>query len=156
MASPHSMALQYRAAMRLALLLLSLLATACGTTQPTPTAPHATPSVPQGLPDALAGWAEGGKDMVWAHTRPGPPPDLPLERFERCGDFGIAFFDASNHRLFIPDGEGGFIDDNLLWAAGSLRESPQGADGGFVATPEEATLDPYRSQHGPCEVVFRR
>ena len=63
---------------------------------------------------------------------------------------------SHNHRLFIPDGEGGFIDDNLLWAAGSLRESPQGADGGFVATPEDATLDPYRSQHGPCQVVFRR
>jgi hypothetical protein len=127
-----------------AVVLLGILVSGCGLLSTGP------------LPNDLAAWAEGGKDMVWSHTTPDPPPDMPLERLEVCGDFGIAFFDSSDHRLFIPDGAGGFLDDDLLWAAGTLSEPPENADGGFVASAEDPDLSGYRTDHGPCEIAFQR
>jgi hypothetical protein len=116
------------------------------------------PSPPTGpLTPDLVDWADRGKDMVWTHTPTDDPvPDMPLERFEVCGGFGIAFFDSSEHRLFIPDGDSGFIDDDLLWVAGDLSVGPERADGGFAPSPQGPTVNPYRTTHGPCEVVFER
>jgi hypothetical protein len=126
------------------MLTLSVLLAACAAPQPGP------------LSADLADWAERGKDMVWSHTTPDPPPDMPLERFEVCGDFGIAFFDSSDHRLFISDGADGFLDDDLLWTAGDLSQPPENADGGFIPSPQDPTVNPYRTEHGPCEVVFEQ
>lgn len=101
-------------------------------------------------------WANGAKDMVWSHTTHGAPPDLPLDRVELCDDFAIVFFDASQHRPRVPDGEGGHVDDDLLWAAGTLSEPPEGADGGWVSDPRDRTIQPYRDANVPCETVILR
>lgn len=125
-----------------AVLLLSILLSACALLPQRP------------LPDDLAAWAEGGRRMVWNHTTLEPLPPMPLERFEVCGDFGLAFFDSSEHRLFIADGAGGFIDDDLLWAGGPLSEPPENLEGGFVASPQDPRLNMYHDDLGPCEVIF--
>ena len=103
------------------------------------------------VPNDVAEWAEGAKDMVWDHTisrEQGPPPDLPLRRVELCRDFVIVLFDASQHRP--PDLDDAHVNGDLLWAAGRLSEAPEGADGGWVETPANGILEPYRAQHGPC------
>lgn len=130
--------------------LLGMLLAACGF--------HSTGP----LPNDLAAWAERNKDETWTNTwgAPAPPPDMPLVQFELCDkEFGIAFFDSSEHRLFLPDEEGGFVDDDVLWVAGLLSPEPHenaGVDGGFAASAEDSDLSGYRTHHGPCEVLFRR
>ncbi|MGH9226536.1 MAG: hypothetical protein ACRD2W_22745 [Acidimicrobiales bacterium] len=78
-----------------------------------------------------------------------------MERVEVCGDdFTIVFFDASEHRLFIETGDGGFLDGDLLWAAGLLSENPEGAGGGWTAPAvRDAAVDADRAEHGPCAVA---
>lgn len=110
-----------------------LVLAACDTTMP-PSPPAQQP------PERVRAWAEGAKDMVWLHTRPGPPPALPLARLETCGDYAIAFFDDPG-------------DEGSLWAAGSLSEPPEGADGGFVESTDAADLQTRREANGPCTVT---
>lgn len=114
------------------------------------------PRVP--LTQDMVEWALGARASAWEHgvlPRGVAPPEAPLERVEVCGDdFLIVFFDASRDRPFIPDGEGGFLDGDLLWVAGMRSEDPAGADSGWTDPPErDAAVAQYRADHGPCVVA---
>lgn len=125
----------------LMLMLLSVLLASCDAAPsptPTPTAPE--PSAVE-VSVELITWAQGARDMVWRHLRPGPPPNLSAARIETCADYAIAFFHSTG-------GE-------LLWAAGRLSESPEGADGGFVSSAgAEALAADRREGQAGCRVVF--
>jgi hypothetical protein len=95
-------------------------------------------------------WAEGAKNMVWRHIVRGDPPALELVRVEDCGGFAIVFFEGPR------DAEGEPLNQPLLWAAGSTSESPEGADGGWADSFEDAVLSQYRDAHGPCEIAPAR
>lgn len=61
---------------------------------------------------------------------------------EVCGTYGIVFF-------VDPQGEG------LLWAAGTLSESPEGADGGFAASTNAGEIQDRRQRNAPCTVIHQ-
>lgn len=113
------------------------------------------PVVRDPLPAPVVAWAEGAKDMVWQHTARGAPPPLTLERVELCDDFAIVFFAAPPDGRATDTGDGLPIGQDLLWAAGLLSESPEGADGGWTSSPE-SDAQSYRSEHGPCVIAFER
>ena len=125
----------------LMLMLLSVLLASCDA----PQSPTRTPMAPEpstaAVSEELITWAQGARDMVWRHLRPGPPPKLSAARMETCGDYAIVFFESTG-------GE-------LLWAAGRLSEPPEGADGGFVSSADaEALAADRREGQVGCRLVF--
>ena len=120
-----------------AMVLVGVTAACEGGPRPTPPGEPST-SVISG---ELHAWAQGARDMVWRHVRQGPPPNLPAKRIDTCRNYAIVFFDSG--------------DGDLLWAAGRLAESPEGADGGFVASADAETLAAdRRSGQVDCRVLF--
>jgi len=125
-------------------LVAAVLASGCATPAPQPTP---TPDAPRDAVSDVTSWAEAAKDMVWQHIAQGEPPALELRRIEECDEFLIVMFAGPR------DADGEALNQELLWAAGSLAQAPEGADGGWANSPDDAVFDSYRDEHRPCEVT---